>query len=143
MKLVIDSNVLFTFFWKNSVLNEILSTSDMQLFSPEYALLELKKHESEILHRTKLSKSEFNKRREELAAKVSFIPLEQYTSSMKYIISLAKPMPEPEQAELLKDIDFIALAIELQCPLWSNDKLLKKQSTVSALSTEDILEILA
>jgi len=43
MRLVVDSNVLFTFFWKNFVFRNILDKS-VELFSPEYALEEINKY---------------------------------------------------------------------------------------------------
>ncbi|MEM0330548.1 MAG: PIN domain-containing protein [Archaeoglobaceae archaeon] len=49
--------------------------------------------------------------------------------------------------EILKDIDpndapFLFLAIALNCPIWSNDKDLKKQSLVKVYTTKEILELL-
>ena len=54
MKLVVDSNVLFTFFWKGSVFKNFLDTP-IQLFSPEYALEEINKYSLEIMKKTSLS----------------------------------------------------------------------------------------
>lgn len=41
------------------------------------------------------------------------------------------------------DVDFVALALKLNLPLWSNDSRLKEQSLVKVLSTRELVEILA
>jgi len=38
------------------------------------------------------------------------------------------------------DAPYIALALKLGCPLWSNDKALKKQEKAIVISTEELLE---
>ena len=39
----------------------------------------------------------------------------------------------------LKDAPYIALALKLNCPIWSQDKALKKQSVVKIYSTEELI----
>jgi len=36
------------------------------------------------------------------------------------------------------DLMYFALALKLKCPIWSNDKELKKQNEVIIYSTEDL-----
>ncbi len=38
-----------------------------------------------------------------------------------------------------KDADYIALALKLKCPLWSNDKKLKDQEEVRVYSTKELI----
>jgi predicted nucleic acid-binding protein len=40
-----------------------------------------------------------------------------------------------------KDINYVALAYKLNCPLWTNDKKLKNLQCIKVLSTEDLLKI--
>jgi len=103
IRLVVDSNSLFTFFWKNSVFNELCNQNLLELYSPEYSLEEIKKYSSEII---------------------------------------IKKLPEAERLDLMKDIDFLALSLKLNIPLWSNDKLLKRQQAVEILTTEEIIKII-
>ena len=64
---------------------------------------------------------------------VEFIPLEEYSSFMKEALAI----PDPD------DIDFTALALKLDCPLWSNDKELKQQTVVKVFSTSDLISLLS
>ena len=143
MRFVVDSNVLFTFFWKNSVFEEISSKEKIELFSPEFALEEVNKYSSEIMKKSGLTKNEFEKRKKELIEKVEFISLNEYSDFFKQAESLAKTFSAAGKAEFLKDIDFFALALRLSCSIWTNDKLFKKQSRITVLSTKEMIELLA
>jgi predicted nucleic acid-binding protein len=48
----------------------------------------------------------------------------------------ALAIPDPD------DIDFTALALKLDCPLWSNDKELKQQTVVKVFSTSELISFL-
>ncbi len=141
MKLVVDSNVLFTFFWKDSVFRNLLDTP-VQLFSPEYALEEINRYSSEIMKKTSVSKDRFKKLKQELALKVEFISLEEYSPSFPEALKIASKFSKHEYKEFVKDIDFFALALMLGYPIWSNDKLFKKQPKVLVFNTKEIIELL-
>ena len=49
--------------------------------------------------------------------------------------------------EIMGDIDiddspFLALAMSLKCPIWSNDGHFKRQNVVKAFSTKELLSLL-
>ena len=44
--------------------------------------------------------------------------------------------------EDLDDAPYIALALKLNCPIWTNDSDFKNQKRIRVLSTEEIIEIL-
>lgn len=142
MKIVVDTNVLFTFFWDKSVFKRLSVKQDLELFSPEYALEEINKYMEEILKKTKLSKDEFMRLRKELAIIVEFIPLEEYTQFLKQPENLSKDLSRNEKIEFLEDIDFIALALKMNCSIWSNDKLLKKQEKLNIFNTKEIINLI-
>lgn len=133
MEFVVDTNVLFTFFWEGSFTRKLLVKQELELFSPEFALEEINSHCDEILKKTGISLEEFKKLRKELAILVEFIPLEEYSSFM----DKASAIPDPD------DVDFAALALKLNCPIWSNDKGLKQQSRVKVFSTSELIESLS
>ena len=39
-----------------------------------------------------------------------------------------------------KDTSYFALALKLNCPIWSNDKKLKEQNKIKIYSTEEIVK---
>ncbi len=131
MRLVVDTNILFTQFWKNSFTKKLFTNKKLNLFSPEYALEEIKLHAGEILEKTKISKEEFNKLRKEMVILIKFVPLQGYSNLLKDLLNVISDS---------KDIDFLALALKLDCPIWSNDPHLKKQTKIQVYTTEEIFD---
>lgn len=133
MKFVVDTNVLFTQFWKDSFTKELFNDPRLELYSPEFALEEIKHHMQDIIDKTAISKDEFIRLRLELTSLIEFIPLSEYSEKLKEV---QRFIPDSS------DIDFFGLAIKLECPLWSNDSELKKQSKVEVFTTEEIIGLL-
>ena len=72
MLLVVDMNILFSFFKKHSTTRKLLTNPNLELYSPKYALEELSKHFDEQKG-LRLSAKELsgNERLEELAQLIS------------------------------------------------------------------------
>jgi len=132
MKFVVDTNILFTFFWKYSFTKGLLVDKDLEYFAPVYALEEINKYRDEILKRTGISLGNFKELRRNLAIFVEFISLEEYKEFMLEALSLI-PMYQ-------NDIDFLALALKLRLPIWSNDSHLKKQSKIKVYTTLEFIK---
>lgn len=132
MIIVADTNILFSFFWKNSFIRQILISPNMEIFSPEFAINELSKYSNLILNKAKISKKEFILELKKLKSFIKFLPKKEY---IKFMEEAEKISPDKE------DANFLALCLKLNIPLWSNDKELKKQDKVVVLNTEDIIDI--
>ena len=132
MKFVVDTNVLFTFFWKNSFTKGLLVDQDLEFFAPEFALEEINKYSDEILRKTGISLEKFKELRTDLAIFVEFIPLEEYKQFLPEALSLIPLYPN--------DADFLALALKLTLLIWSNDPHLKRQSKAKVYSTSELLK---
>ena len=130
MEFVVDTNILFTYFWKQSFTKKILMNQKLRLFSPEFSLEEINNYKSEIIKKTNITEKEFNNIRMDLAIAVEFIPITEYKEFLKQAL---KTTPDKN------DIDFIALALKLKLPIWSNDSLLKNQDKVKIFSTSDLM----
>ncbi len=130
MKIVADSNILFTFFWKDSFTKGILVDQNFEFFAPEIAIHEIKNNKQEITKKTKSSEEEFNSLLGELAIFVEFIPLDEYIDK----VSEADVISDKD------DIDFIALALKLNCEIWSNDPHLKEQNKVKVYTTSEFIQ---
>ncbi len=102
----------------------------LRLFSPEFSLEEINNYKSEIIKKTNITEKEFNNIRMDLAIAVEFIPITEYKEFLKQAL---KTTPDKN------DIDFIALALKLKLPIWSNDSLLKNQDKVKIFSTSDLM----
>jgi predicted nucleic acid-binding protein len=133
MDLVIDANILFAALIKDSTTLDILFNENIHLFAPEFLLEEFYKHKDEILNKTKRSKEEFEDIYDLLKKVITIIPSEEFYQYLK-------------DAEILisdkDDISYLALALRLNIPIWSNDKKFKDQKTIKVYSTADILKLI-
>lgn len=133
MKLTVDTNILFSFFWDESFTKKLLTSRRFKLISPEFALTEINKYKNEIKEKTGINEREFIKRLNELKEYVSFVKRKEYSSYLKEAEKIS-----PDKA----DAEFLALCIKENSVLWSNDSLLKTQDKIKVLNTEDIVNLL-
>jgi predicted nucleic acid-binding protein len=132
MKVVVDTNILFSFFWKESFTKNLLINSKFELVSPEFALAELEKYSKEIIKKTKITKKRFDLELLELQKVVSFVKRDIYKKFLKNAEDIS-----PDRF----DVDFFALCLSFDCFLWSNDSFLKNQNEIKIFSTEEIIEL--
>ena len=102
----------------------------MELFAPEFALEEINKYKKHIMNKNNLNNEEFEHIKFNLAIAIKFIPIDEYSKTLKYALKIS---PDPI------DIDFFALAIKLKLPIWSNDAELKKQNKVEVITTTELM----
>lgn len=133
MRIAVDTNILFSFFWEQSLTKKLLISSGFELISPEIALKELERYSSEIINKLKINKKDFYNKLEKLKLIVKFIKKEEYS---KFLPQAEKISPDKDDAE------FLALCMKYSCFLWSNDSALKQQNKIKVLSTEEIIEIM-
>ena len=134
MQLVVDTNILFSFFRENPVRFTIINSEflGLKLSTPEYTIEELRKNESDVLKYAKINSVQFNETLLELSKFIELIPkksFEQFESKAKQLIHD-------------KDVPIFALALTLNCAIWSNEPRFKEQSSVKIFNTEDLRELL-
>jgi predicted nucleic acid-binding protein len=134
MKLVVDANILFSFFEKDSFTRRfMLSHPELELFTPTYVFDELDKHKGEIESKSKINDRVFELTKTRLLAYVNPVPLGEFK---KFWEEAKRVSPDPDDAE------YFAVALKLGCPIWSNDGKLKDQPKVKVLSIAELLELL-
>ncbi len=131
MELIIDNNILFSLMRPNSITSQIMQIFNLKLYAPLFILKEFEEHEEEIFRKSRLSKEEFEFRKEVIKEKIKFIRLDVYKDLVKTI-----------KIKDQDDIPYMALALKLKIPLWSNDKELKLQDKIKVLNTQEIIMLL-
>lgn len=131
MECVINANILFSIANPNSVTRNIISNFAINLYSPKFALKEIKKYKQTIIKKAKLE--DFDEYLQILEERINFIDIDKYKQEIK----ICKNLIEDE-----KDIEYLALAKRLNLPLWSNDKLLKNQNIVKVINTAEMVELI-
>ena len=133
MELVLDTNILLSGLLKPSTTQKILLANTLTFFAPEFSLIEIEKHSEEFAKRMGKNRKEFETALLLLLSNVKIIPKEEYKQFEKKAQALC-----PEKHK--DDWPFIALALKLDCSLWSNDTALKGQVAVKVLSTKELIE---
>ncbi|MEK6860233.1 MAG: PIN domain-containing protein [Nanoarchaeota archaeon] len=134
MKFVVDTNVLISFFRDNPVRFIIINSQlfNIELYSPEHCWKELLNIKLSVSKYSKLSLEKIELVFEELKNFINIIP-DELAISFK------------SQAEKLihdKDVPIFALALKLNCPIWSNEPAFKEQSKIKVFNNRDIIELL-
>jgi predicted nucleic acid-binding protein len=133
MKLVVDANILFSFFKKDSFTRRfILSHPELELVAPPYVFEELNKHKEKIESRSKINDKLFRLTKKRLSEYVDVLPLEKFK---KFWAEAKRISPDPD------DVQYFAAALALGCPIWSEDRKLKEQSYVKVVSTKELIEL--
>lgn len=133
MKLIVDANVLFSFFKKESFTrNFILSHTELELFTPVYVFEELDNHKDEVKSKSGIDDKIFELTKEELGIYVTVLELDKFKEFWEESKQVS---PDPD------DLQYFAAALALNCVFWSNDGKLKEQPRVRVLSTHDLAEL--
>ena len=131
MRLVTDTPEIFSFFNEKSKARELSLLPSLELNSPEFSLIEIKEHQKDILKKFSLSEVQFTLIEKLLNATIKFSKEQEYSQFLAEAKSIS---PDPD------DSDFFALALKLNCPIWSEEKKLKNQPKVKIYSTSDLLK---
>lgn len=132
MDFVVDANIVFAAIIRRADTCELLFSSRLSLYAPEFLIKELEEHKKEILEKSGLSEEDFKQFTTIMTSRIKLFPFEDF---QPYIQKAKKTTPDPE------DIEYLALALKLNCPIWSNDKQLKKQQAVKVISTTELLNL--
>ena len=135
MKIVIDTNILFSFFRENPVRDIIINYTllGMDLFTPSNAIDELYENKEEICKYAKLNENDVGNLLNEISNFVNVVPLDFYIESSEYAKKIS-----PD----IKDSPFFALALKIGGSIWSNEPRLKKQSIIRVYSTKDLIKMI-
>lgn len=133
MELVVDANVLLASLIKQAVTRELLLDSRLKLYAPEHLISETLKHlksNAALRKRIKLEGPELEELFYLLTQEIETIPQKSFASHMNEALSLA---PHKE------DAPYLALALSLGVPIWSNDKGFRDQTKVEIYTTPKLL----
>ena len=134
MILVVDANIVLAAVIRNSTSRRLLLDLNLSLFAPEVLKTEVLRHidaDEEIQQKVNLPVAELRDIFDLICSRITFIHEEIYSKYEKESMEVA---PHKE------DAPYIALALHLQCPLWSHDGGIAKQKLVEVVNTKQIID---
>ena len=133
MDLVVDANIVIScLITSGSKTTELFFSENVHLLTPEILKAEIGKYKGEIIKKSGLPADNFDLMLNILSAKINFIPFFDFEKFLARAIAIC---PDPN------DVEYFAVALKHACPLWSNDKGLKKQDEVKVVSTTELLKL--
>jgi len=118
--IVVDTNIIFSALRsKNSVIRNRLKRKHYTFYAPRFLFVELFKHKERILKNSFASEDEVLNLLSSVLHSINFIN-EDFISTSLYMQAylLCKDIDE-------KDTSFIAMALALECEIWTRDEELK------------------
>lgn len=132
MELVIDANIIMSALISiGGKTRDLLFSDSLKLFAPEFLLKECEKHKQEIASKAGLPEKALMLAVSLMSSRISFIPFSEFK---QYLPTAKEISPDPN------DTEYFALALKLDCAVWSEDKRLKRQDSVKVVSTSELLE---
>lgn len=139
MNIVVDTNIVFSAMWNTNgrIANILARKTNLNFYSPSFLLLELDEHKKKLVNKLQLDREEFLELQHITTRRITFI--EEGQISANHWIK-AEQLTSHIDSD---DIAFVALALELNCPLWTGDKKLANSLTeISVYQTPQIEELL-
>ncbi|OPY54260.1 MAG: putative nucleotide-binding protein, containing PIN domain [Methanosaeta sp. PtaU1.Bin112] len=135
MEIVLDTNILISSLLRNGLTRDIILLSPLKMYTVEYAKFEVEKHKDELQSKSKLDEDSFNYLTEFVFGKVSLIPMAELSPFKDKAIGIMREID-------INDSPFIALAMHLNCPIWSNDAHFKRQNVIKSYTTKELINLL-
>ncbi len=133
MEFVIDANVIISALISTQGKTfDIILNDRIRLYAPEFLLEEINKYKKYIIEKAEISDNEFESFLYLISSHINFVPCIEFE---KHIPFAEKITPD------LNDAEYFALALHLNCGIWTNDKMLGKQDKVRIFTTEEIIKL--
>jgi len=136
MRLVIDTNIIFSALIKDSITRRILLTSEFDFYIPEYVFIEIHKHSEEIMEKSGYDQDDLDTMLDTLISDINVIPTEEFKKYIPLAFKIMKNIDED-------DTSFLALALMINGDgIWTNDPHFDKQDKIKVWKTKDIIKLL-
>lgn len=135
MEIVLDTNVIISSLLRNGITRKILFLAPFEFYTPSSTISEIEKHKKELIRKSKLDTDAFHYMMETIFRKIQIVNLQSIESYKNKSIEIMTDID-------VSDAPFIALALYLDCPVWSNDGHFKMQQIIKTYTTEEIIELL-
>ena len=132
MQIVADANPLISILINPGKPVELLFLEALELIAPSFLFEEIENNKALILRKSKLTSEEIEKFIVVLKEQIEVIPEHEFLAYREQAIEIC-----PDQ----KDVVYFALALYLQCPIWSNEKQLKNQKVVKVYATHELIDL--
>ncbi len=135
MEIVVDTNIIISALLRDGLTRRILLLSPFDMYTLAFAQEEIQKHKAELIYKSKLTDEQFGYLIQLIFSRMSLVPLQDIEPFRDRATGIMMDID-------IADSPFLALAMLLDAPIWSNDAHFKRQNAAKVLTTKDILPLL-
>ncbi len=128
MRLVVDANILFAALIKDGMTSELFFDEQLELHAPSHLEEELRRNEASI--RRKTARDDIDDAITESLRRITIHTTQELTMMWDDAFEVC---PDP------KDTPYFTLALALDCPFWTAERGLERQTAVRVVRTSDLL----
>lgn len=132
MKLVVDTNSVFSALIAGGKTREAMLTRDLDLAVPEFFYTELENNQPAVRAKTGLSDPELDLLLSILFAELTVVPKATFSHRLDEASAVMADV-DPD------DVPFLALALHREAAVWSDDGDFQDQDAVPVWTTSDLL----
>jgi len=132
-RLVVDTNAVAAALVKEGFSRRVILVSGLSFFAPDFLRDELEEHRDVFIAKSGLASEDYGRVMDTVLANIVQISAANYLPFKEKALGLTE---DPD------DWPFLALALSLSCPIWSNDKNMKRQGEVKVYSTGEFASLL-
>lgn len=133
MQIVIDANVILAMLIRPGKPIDAFFHQRLNVHAPQLLFTEFENNREEVIKKSRLNKDQFDWLYTILKHNITIVPEEDF---LKFREKAEEICPDP------KDIVYFALALYLNCAVWSNEKKLKEQSEIKVYAIHDLINFL-
>ena len=132
MRLVVDTNIVFSALIAGGKTREVILAADLDLAVPEFFYSELQDNRPSVRQKTGLTDPDLDLLLSLLFAELTIVPRDEFSHTLG------------EANDVMADIDsddvpFLALALHRECGIWSDDGHFQEQEVVPVWTTSTLL----
>lgn len=134
-RLIVDTSVLIPFIITDGITRRLILEERFELYTISEALVEIWESKDEW-NRRKMHDQDIRKLLDLMLTRIIVIHHKDFKDSIKEAYKIMKDIH-------VNDTPFLAAAMHLNSPVWSNDAHFKKQKKVKVYSTRELLELMS
>ncbi len=132
MKLIVDANIILSSLISNGINRSLVFSPELILYSPHFLKTEVLKYKEYAFKKSKLSQEEFDKLLNLLFNQITFVNEEEYKFFM---------IPARQYSDDPKDWEYVALALQQNATIWSEDQGYKS-SRIQVKTSQELIKML-
>lgn len=133
MRLVVDTNVVFSALIAGGVTREILLTGEHEFLAPEHFFAEFRGNQAAVSSKTGLSESELDLLLHLLFERIRIVPRMEFEDTVTEAEDAIGTV-DPD------DVPFLALAMHVNAEVWSDDEHFQRQDAVRVWRTHELVD---